>query len=292
MKTISPFFTFVIGLLLLSVSLSASAEPTLWQLEKNGVKSYLFGTVHVGDASMNGLPEKVKKAITNSDKVVVEVNISAISPLEIQQRSMPFMILPNGRTLPDEMSAKSYQKLKDYFASKQINIAMFNTLKPWAVLLTVAQIEYQNLGYTEQYGIDKQVLTFAASHNKPVVELETLEQQLGIFDNLGGHSDTMVADTFKQLADIENYFNKLIQAWKQGDEAVLSRYYTNTFDSSEYGRLSEKAMLIDRNHNWVKKLAEPLGKQPLFIAVGALHLPEKNGLLSLLKQQGVSITKL
>ena len=86
-------------------ALPCKHPPALWQVEKNGVTSYLFGTVHVGDEAMKGLPSYVEQAISRSDKVVVEVDISALSPMQIQQRSMPLM-LRNGRTLETELSSK------------------------------------------------------------------------------------------------------------------------------------------------------------------------------------------
>ena len=52
----------------------------------------------------------------------------------------------------------------------------------------------------------------------------------------------------------------------------------------------EKDNLIDnRNKNWADKLPEIMQTAPTFIAVGALHLVGKNGLLSLLKQQNYTV---
>ena len=81
MKFVQRINALFFMVLLLGFSQHALAEPGLWKVEKNGVASYLFGTVHVGDDSMKGLPSKVKKALDNSDKVIVEVDISAISPM-------------------------------------------------------------------------------------------------------------------------------------------------------------------------------------------------------------------
>ena len=269
----------------------ANTTPALWHVEKDGVTSYLFGTVHVGDEAMKGLPSYVEQAISRSDKVVVEVDISALSPMQIQQRSMPLMMLRNGRTLETELSSKNYQRLSDYFAQKSINIAMFSGLKPWAVLLTMVQIEYQNAGYSEQNGIDKQVLAKANAIGKPIMELESLEQQLEMFSALDNYADEMVNDTFRQLKDLDHYFARLISAWKQGDTDILRQYYHDAFDDSEFGQLNEHILLIERNQNWVAQLNQPMQQQSLFIAVGALHLPEKNGLVNLLREQGFTVTK-
>ena len=287
--SISHLFIMVLFTVL---SFNSLAAPALYKVEKNGTSSYLFGTVHVGDASMKGLPEKVTKAIDQSEQVVVEVDISKLTPLQMQQRSMPFMMLKDGKTLQTELSKQNYSKLKDYFSKKSIDIAMFNGLKPWAVMVTMMQIEFQNAGFSDQTGIDKQVLAYAKDHNIKIGELETLEQQLQMFDGMALLSNEMIEETFEQLADINTYFIKLVNAWKNGDMDTLTEYYNMSFDESNYGEISEQVMLVNRNDKWVEQLVPRLTKEKLFIAVGALHLPEQHGLIKQLKDKGFSVTRL
>lgn len=283
------YWFFVVSLFFSAVSI---AGPALFKVEKNGVSSYLFGTVHVGDKSMAGLPKNVLSAIEKSDKVVVEVNLNALSKLEIAQRSMPFITLPAGHTLQSILSKKNYQILNSYLSNKGINIALFNQSQPWVVLIQLLLMEYQKAGFSEKNGIDKQVLAHAKTLKLPVMELETLEQQLEIFTQLGIKSNKMFEDTFKQLNDINHYFIDLVTGWKRGDMQTLSKYYHIGFDDSDYGQFAEQVMLVQRNHNWIEQLTVPLGKTPHFIAVGALHLPEKDGLIALLKAKGFTITRL
>jgi hypothetical protein len=292
MQALSRISQFFILALFIATSFNSVAAPALFKVEKNGTSSYLFGTVHVGDASMKGLPEKVTKAIDQSEQVVVEVDISKLTPLQMQQRSMPFMMLKDGKTLQTELSKQNYNKLKDYFAKKSIDIAMFNGLKPWAVMVTMMQIEFQNAGFSDQTGIDKQVLAYAKKQNITIGELETLEQQLQMFDGMALLSNEMIEETFEQLADINTYFIKLVNAWKNGDMDTLTEYYNMSFDDSNYGEISEQVMLVNRNNKWVEQLVPRLTNERLFIAVGALHLPEQHGLIKQLTDAGFTITRL
>ena len=292
MQALTRISQFFILALFIATSFNSVAAPALFKVEKNGTSSYLFGTVHVGDASMEGLPEKVSKAIDQSEQVVVEVDISKLTPLQMQQRSMPFMMLKDGKTLQTELSKQNYNKLKDYFAKKSIDIAMFNGLKPWAVMVTMMQIEFQNAGFSDQTGIDKQVLAYAKKQNITIGELETLEQQLQMFDGMALLSNEMIEETFEQLADINTYFIKLVNAWKNGDMDTLTEYYNMSFDESNYGEISEQVMLVNRNNKWVEQLVPRLTNEKLFIAVGALHLPEQHGLIKQLTDAGFTITRL
>ncbi|MEL0632992.1 TraB/GumN family protein [Pseudoalteromonas carrageenovora] len=292
MKAIPRISHLFIMVLFTVLSFNSLAAPALYKVEKNGISSYLFGTVHVGDASMKGLPKKVTEAIDQSDEVIVEVDISKLTPLQMQQRSMPFMVLKDGKTLQTELSKQNYNKLKDYFAKKSIDIAMFNGLKPWAVMVTMMQIEFQNAGFSDQTGIDKQVLAYAKEQNIKIGELETLEQQLQMFDGMALLSNEMIEETLEQLADINIYFIKLVNAWKNGDMDTLTEYYNMSFDESNYGKISEQVMLVNRNDKWVEQLVPRLTNEKLFIAVGALHLPEQHGLIKQLKDEGFSVTRL
>lgn len=292
MKAIPRISHFFIMVLFSVLSFNSFAAPALYKVEKNGTSSYLFGTVHVGDASMKGLPTNVTKAIDKSDEVIVEVDISKLTPMQMQQRSMPFMMLKGGKTLQTELSKQNYSKLKDYFSKKSIDIAMFNGLKPWAVMVTMMQIEFQNAGFSDQTGIDKQVLAYAKEHNIKIGELETLEQQLQMFDGMALLSNEMIEETFEQLADINTYFIKLVNAWKNGDMDTLTEYYNMSFNESNYGEISEQVMLVNRNNKWVEQLVPRLTNEKLFIAVGALHLPEQHGLIKQLKDEGFNVTRL
>ncbi|MBQ4834205.1 TraB/GumN family protein [Pseudoalteromonas sp. MMG010] len=292
MHALQRFNYILIVFFILIFSTNSHAAPALFKVEKNGMQSYLFGTVHVGNASMEGLPENVKHAITASEEVIVEVDITKLTPLQMQQRSMPYMLLSPGKSLKTELSPENYAKLSNYFAKKNINIAMFNSLKPWAVMMTMLQIEFQNAGYSDQLGIDKQILAFAKDKNKPIGELETFEVQMQMFDQLTTLNNQMIEETFEQLNDIQTYFLDLVTAWKKGDMATLSHYYNKTFDNDQYGQMSEQVMLINRNNKWVEALSERLTKARLFIAVGALHLPQKHGLIKQLQANGFNVTRL
>ena len=48
-------------------------------------------------------------------------------------------------------------------------------------------------------------------------------------------------------------------------------------------------LLKDRNEKWVQVIPELMRKQSQFIAVGALHLPGPDGVISLLQKQGYTV---
>ncbi|KPV97913.1 TraB family protein [Pseudoalteromonas sp. P1-9] len=270
---------------------NSNINPSLWQIEKNGVTSYLVGTVHLGDQQMAGLPSYVKSAIEKTDKLVVEVDLSKVNPIEQQQVMMNYMMLPAGKTLQSELSAKNYKALSSYMAKLGLGMELFQQMQPFAVMLQITLMEYQKAGYQDSFGIDKQVMNVAQRLQIPIMQLETLEQQMGMFKGFSKHNNKMIEDGLKELADMDKYFNRLIGNWKRGNDSALENYYRETFTGDSYSALTEKVLLTDRNNNWVDQLKAPLTKQPHFIAVGALHLYGPQGLLKLLEKEGFKLSK-
>ena len=270
---------------------NSKITPSLWQVEKNGVTSYLLGTVHLGDQQMAGLPSYVKKAIEKTEKLVVEVDLSKINPLEQQQIMISYMMLPPGKTLKSEISAKNYKALSNYLTKQGLSMELFQPMQPFAVMLQITLMEYQKAGYQDTYGIDKQVMNVAQRLQIPIMQLETLEQQMGMFKSFNKHNNKMIEDGLKELADMDKYFNRLIGSWKRGDDAALESYYRETFTGDSYSALTEKVLLTNRNKDWVKQLKSKLTQKPHFIAVGALHLHGPEGLLDLLEKEGFKLSK-
>ena len=58
--------------------------------------------------------------------------------------------------------------------------------------------------------------------------------------------------------------------------------------ADQYGDMA--VVLDNRNNKWIAKLAPVLNQGNAFIAVGALHLPGKEGLISLLSAEGYKLT--
>lgn len=61
--------------------------------------------------------------------------------------------------------------------------------------------------------------------------------------------------------------------------------YGSTYEPQEL-----KALLDDRNNYWMQQLPDLMKEQSLFVAVGALHLVGKTGLVQQLREKGYTVT--
>jgi hypothetical protein len=77
----------------------------------------------------------------------------------------------------------------------------------------------------------------------------------------------------------------MVEIYKSKDINKLHQMATDDKDFGEY----EAVLLNDRNKNWVPVIVNQAQQKPTFFAVGAGHLGGANGVINLLRQQGLSV---
>ncbi|HEB66732.1 MAG TPA: TraB/GumN family protein, partial [Gammaproteobacteria bacterium] len=85
---------------------------------------------------------------------------------------------------------------------------------------------------------------------------------------------------------------KLTRAWLQRDLTALERISAEAMAGEDPDMVAafDREVVIRRNHRMVTRMQPKLAEGAAFIAVGALHLPGKAGILNLLRQQGYRVT--
>jgi uncharacterized protein YbaP (TraB family) len=87
------------------------------------------------------------------------------------------------------------------------------------------------------------------------------------------------------FAQYKGYFNDMLATYLKQDLNAIEASF-----SKEPGFDQQRPFLLDnRNKNWINTLSGVLPTTPVFIAVGAGHLPGKMGLIELLRQAGYTV---
>ncbi|MFT6529283.1 MAG: hypothetical protein ACJAZB_000926 [Psychrosphaera sp.] len=279
----------VTAVLLLGLILNVNAEP-LWSNKKSGGDDWLLGTIHLGDDSLSTLPSSIKMAIDSVDIVIIETDLSLVSPSDQQRILMQYATLPAGFTLKQSLSEPVYKQAQQYFANYGVNIEQFSNFKPWLVALSMVQMSYAKLGLNAENGIDNQVQKYALQQGKKVVGLETYHQQINFFNQIIEQfpevtNDDLILDTLSEIKHFSDLPQVMITAWHNGDMQVFEKIYRDTLGTSKFDAAAEQILLINRNHNWVTELEPVLNQQKVFVAVGTLHFVGDKGLPLLLKDK-------
>ena len=151
----------------------------------------------------------------------------------------------------------------------------------------VMALEMQKLGYDSAYGVDRHFFTKAQKAGKEIKGLETVEFQLGLFDNLSGQmQEFFLLQSLEDLKDIEVRIKEMVDAWTQGNVKDLEGILEGM---REYPELFQ-ALVVSRNQKWIPQIEQALQQpEPAFIVVGALHLLGKEGLVAALQDKGYSV---
>src|SRR6186997_937531 len=100
--------------LLAGANLAHAAEPNtehhaLWSLHGKTNTIYLLGSVHFLRPS-DELPAVVKDAYADAEKIIMELDMDDLDPLEAQQSAMSLGLLPADRDLQSEVGIDAYNK--------------------------------------------------------------------------------------------------------------------------------------------------------------------------------------
>ncbi|NUQ11589.1 MAG: TraB/GumN family protein [Gemmatimonadaceae bacterium] len=164
-------------------------------------------------------------------------------------------------------------------------LAMLAPQKPWVVAVTFLAKELERNGLDPEHGIDRHFVDAADAASKPIKSLETLEDQLGIFDKMPDATQELFLREALEEADlVGKQIAELTDAWKRGDEAALGKLLATSYEKAEYKTL-QKQLIFDRNVRMAKAVEGMLaGADDVFVVVGVAHLVGEGGVVDLLRK--------
>jgi hypothetical protein len=266
---------------------SCRDEGLLWEIRKPGVApGYLFGTIHSEDPEVLALAEPVAKAYAGSRRVVLEVMLDRDS----MAYASSAMLMSDGRLLSDILGDALFSRAAAAMQTRGISAQVLGRMKPWAVAVTLAMP-------APQTGIvlDQALFRKARVDGKPVFALETIQEQLDVFEGLSRDEQVaLLRDTVDLFAEVDGLHQALLAAWKRRDLAAMLAINDAAMASGDrqLAETFQRRLLIERNRRMAERLREHLDAGGAFVAVGALHLPGEQGLLNLLEDSGYRVSRL
>jgi len=264
-----------------------SQKGLLWQIEKPGLTpSYIFGTIHSEDPRVNKLPPIVLSRFEQAKSASFEILMDM--PNLLKAASAMFFI--GEQSLDKLIDETLYQSVVKALRQHQMPATMVKSLKPWAVIVTLSSPPMK----TGEL-LDLLLYQKAQRLQIPTYGLEKVEEQLAVFDDMSLDDQIiLLKDTLKNLNDVQTVFDKLHELYLQRDLTTLLKYSIEQMktgsDNLSLVDTFYKRLVDDRNIRMVKRMEARLQEGNAFIAVGALHLPGKKGMLKLLEERGYQVS--
>lgn len=249
-----------------------------------GAPNYLFGTIHSEDPRVLDLPVGVRSAFESSPGFALEV----VPDAEAIIKSMVTMTYTDGRTLKEVLPPELYRRTAEALGGLGMTPAAFADFKPWAVvtLLSLPPAEKGEF-------LDLSLYRAAKDAGKAIRGLETMEEQLAVFDGLGEADQiTLLEETLDGRDQMPALFTDLIQAYLAQDlDALLERSERHLQDGDpRLAAMFWEAAVASRNRRMAERLRPLFDEGGWFTAIGALHLPGEEGVLRLLEASGYRVS--
>lgn len=261
-------------------------DPLLYVLEDDDSRVYLFGSIHLLDAGSYPLPDNVEAAYADAEALAFEIDMSNLA--EIQQAVVARAQYADGRTLQEALGEERFAQLDSLSSTLGLPGAALASYEPWAVQLTLAGLGVQALGYNAQNGVDVHFTTRAQADAKPILALETADEQMAIFDEMPEAAQVAwLAEMLDGWDAQAATFERLIAAWRSGDAEALAALL------NDMPADVRPALLRDRNARWVPQIEEMLaGSDDVLVVVGAGHLVGEDSVVAMLRAKGYALTRL
>ncbi|HEX2113338.1 MAG TPA: TraB/GumN family protein [Alphaproteobacteria bacterium] len=268
-----------------------NGQGVLWQVARGGKPvAHVFGTIHLADPEIIALPAPVAAAFQAASSLSVEAILDDAASRTLAQA----MALPAERNLQDLVPADVFHRAAAAAQPYGLQPVHLNRLKPWALalLITVTPDEIVRRSAGRQ-ALDVWLTQQARAAGKTVRGLETMEEQIAVFDSLPeAEQAAFLSGAAIDIAQKQQLMAEMKEAYLRRDIAGVrqaAQKGTTERDRAAADKL-EHAMIDERNRRMVERMQASFDGSA-FVAVGALHLPGENGVLALLERAGYSVTR-
>lgn len=272
-----------------------------WVATKGSRTINVIGTMHSGDARMRPVMRTLEPAIAGADLVLLEVTKSQARNLSKKLEEDPgLFLITDGPTLPEMMSSEDWRKLVTQAVHLDFTSEELAHIQPWLLSFMLSTSGCGGRGIASYAGLDDRIERLAKRKRVPVAGLETIEfgfamlsrqpirDQLKLLQ-LDLESDLNFDD--QVVTQTEAYFDEeLAEAWLVQEWTLYRDTNTSRREVSRLLTQFDDLILDRRNLAWMPVILNAQGNN-IVVAVGAAHLPGRNGILNLLKKKGYTLQR-
>jgi uncharacterized protein YbaP (TraB family) len=277
-----------------------NADGLMWRIDKPSLPpSYLFGTIHSTDDGALAMARRAAEKIADAKVVAAELG----GPFDAMEKAnigaaMLSRALDRDHDTFAVAQAADRQAIEEMIARLGYPTEFAHHLRLWllAVLTATPECEAkrQALDLPE---VDQFLMEEAKNSGVKVVGLETAEEQLDALASMRPEiAAALLAVAAREPEMNGDLYVTLLKLYREGRPAEILAIGDAISGMSDRERAAEeeltKLLLTARNATMAERLAPLLKEGGAFIAIGALHLSGKEGLVERLRGQGYTVTKL
>ncbi len=280
-------------------------QGILWDATKGDQRITVIGTMHIFDARLEAIREKVKDQVQSADLVMLEATLEDQENLQQMIVTDPgILFITEGPTLPDLLDAETWALISEAAKARSIPSFMAAKMQPWylSIMLSIPPCATQDM-FNGALGLDHMIMQDAAAAGVPTQSVESMMTIFEIFkgDPIDEQVDMLrinllAPETQQQLfvAMLDRYFaGDVATLWEMSRVVMENTPGLSSAEAAESFATFEQSLLIDRNRAWMPVIRDAAGQHDdIVIAVGAAHLMGKSGVLQFLQDEGWTLNPL
>jgi uncharacterized protein YbaP (TraB family) len=278
------------GLLLCLTVRADGALHSLWELHGKHNTVYLLGSIHVLRPGDYPLAPALLQAYGSAKSLLMEVNMDEIGSEEVKAEMLASATLPDGKTLADVLGAQRYGHAEALAREVGVELSLFDQFAPWFAAEAISQLQLTQLGFQAESGVEMYFLERARTDGKSVSGLETVHDQISVFQNMSMDTQAeYLVSSLEEAHELGSVVDSMVHAWQRGD----TQWFVNELQS-EFGKDPRlyQSVLVARNRKWVPKIEALLeDDRNYLVIVGTGHLVGAGSVIDLLKKDGIGATQ-
>lgn len=282
------FKTFA-TLVLLSLAQVSWAEAAIWEVS-HGKHSFRVGaSLGALKKTAYPMPAEFDEAFREADALYVERDIHAVNQPDFGVRAMQASMYTDGRNLKSVLSAPVWQELEKFARERRVPVFSLFMFKPAFASLTLTLMETKRLEFTN--GVDAHYFYRARRAGKPVIALETIDQQIQFLQVVNdADADALIKATLDELKNLSATTQEATQSWRKGDMEKLDELKGKKLRTQSPDLYNE--LVVKRNKSWLPAFAGMLkSKDVELVLIDAMHFTGPGNLLELFAAEGYTVKR-
>lgn len=278
-----------------------NGDGLLWRIEKpNLAPSYLFGTIHSTDGSALGVASRAAQLIAGAKVVATELGgpMDSIEKANLTAATLAKALDREHDTFDGAIAPPDREPIEKLIAAVGYPAEFAHHLKPWFLAILTAipacEAEREALDLPE---VDQFLAQTAKDEGVKVIGLETPGEQIEAIANLRPEvAATLLILAARYPGLNDDLYVTMLKLYRESRPAEILAVADAVGGVSEAERAAQdefmRKLLVSRNAIMAERAAPLLAVGGAFIAVGALHLAGKTGLVERFRAMGYKVTKI
>ncbi len=276
------------------------ADGLMWRIEKpNLAPSYLFGTIHSTDDTALEVARRAAELIRGAAVVPTELGgpIDSIARANMTAAMLAAALDRDHDTFEGVIPPADREPIERFLAGQGYPAEFVHHLKPWFLAILTAlptcEAAREALNLPE---VDQFLAQTAKDAGVKVIGLETPQEQLDVIATMRPEvAATLLTVAAREPGMNDDVYATMLRLYRESRPAEILPIADVVGGLSESERAAQdefmRVLLLDRNAVMAERATPLLASGGAFIAVGALHLSGKDGLVERFRTAGYKVTK-